>query len=146
MTQKYFNHFARSNLRYPENQHEYYETYCNERTSDRQPFALKLDLWFAGLSLAVGRGLQPVDLSGRQSVHFTEGTTLDRDSWRVQAIMLAAIAVEKSVDVVVNPNRMIAIANGLAAAGVPYIVEMLTDGKDDAIWNLTECLRNEFSE
>ena len=146
MTQKYFNHFARSNLLYPADQREYYLTYCNERTSDRQPFALQLDLWFAGFSLAVGRGLKPVNLSGRQPVHFADGTTLDRDSWRVQAIMLAAIAVEKSAEVAINPNRMIAIANGLAAAGVPHIVDMLTDGKDDAIWNLSECLITEFSE
>ncbi len=154
MTQKYHNPFTRSNLVHPVDQLECYETYCapslsetndRQQTNDRQPFAMKVDLWFAGLSLAVGRGLKPVDLSGRKTVHFTEGTTLDRDSWRVQAIMLAAIAVEKSAEVVGDPSRMIAIANGLAAAGVPHIVEMLTNGADDAIWNLSEGLMAEFS-
>ena len=149
MTQKYHNPFTRSNLVHPADQLEYYETYCGPRpfrTNDRQPFALKIDLWFAGLSFAVGRGLKPEDLSGRKTEHFTEGTTLDRDSWRVQAIMLAAIAVEKSAEVVGDPSRMISIANGLAAAGVPHIVEMLTSGADDAIWNLSEGLVTEFSK
>lgn len=145
MTQKYFNHFSNLNLLFPADQREYYDAYCGARRNDRRPFAYSIDLWFAGLSLAVGRGLKPADLSGKQTVHFTEGATLDRDSWRVQAIMLAAIAVENSAEVAVNPNRMIAIANGLAAAGVPHIVEMLTTGADDAIWNLSEGLVAEFS-
>jgi hypothetical protein len=148
MTQQYHNPFTRSNLIHPADQQEYYETYCGSRpfrTNDRQPFAMKLDLWFAGLSLAVGRGLEPADLTGRKTEHFTEGTTFDRDSWRVQAIMLAAIAVEKSAEVVGDPSRMIAIANGLAAAGVPHIVEMLKSGADDAIWNLSEGLEMEIS-
>ena len=35
---------------------------------------------------------------------------------------------------------MMAIANGLAAVGVPHIVEMLRDGNQDPIWNLSDSL------
>ena len=35
---------------------------------------------------------------------------------------------------------MIAIANGLAATGIPHIVEMLRDGNQDPIWNLSDAL------
>ena len=55
--------------------------------------------------------------------------------------MLVAIAVEEgNVEIVGDPRRMIAIANGLAAAGVPLIVEMLRDGDSDPIWNLSDVL------
>ena len=35
---------------------------------------------------------------------------------------------------------MMDIANSLAAAGVPYIVEMLNEGNQDPIWNLSDAL------
>ena len=54
--------------------------------------------------------------------------------------MLVAIAVEDNVGIVEEPRRMMAIANGLAAAGVPDLVEILTNGDQDAIWNLSDSL------
>ena len=48
--------------------------------------------------------------------------------------------MEDNVEIVGEPRRMMAIANGLAAAGIPHIVEMLRDGDQDAIWNLSEAL------
>ena len=56
------------------------------------------------------------------------------------AVMLVAIAVEDSVEIVAEPRRMMNIANGLAAAGVPHIADMLRDGNQDPIWNLSEAL------
>ena len=70
-----------------------------------------------------------------------QGAIFDgKDSWRVQFLMLVAIAMEDDVAVVERPNRMMAIANGLAAAGVPHVVEMLQSGEQLPIWNLTDAL------
>ena len=143
MTQRYFNHFAGINLVYPVDQREYYETYCAPNpnsTTDRKPFPRMVDFWFAALSFAAGKKLKPVELSGQSTSNFTPGAIFDRDSWRVQAVMLAAIAVDGTVEVVGDANRMMAIANGLAAAGVPHIVEMLEDGEQEPIWNLSDAL------
>ena len=143
MTQRYFNHFAAINLVYPADQREHYERFCQTgaRSSvDRSPFPRMVDFWFAGLSIAAGRKMKPRDLSSQDPSNFITGAIFDRDSWRVQAVMLAAIGVDDTVDVVGNPNRMMAIANGLAAAGVPLIVDMLEDGDQEAIWNLSEGL------
>ncbi len=52
--------------------------------------------------------------------------------------MLVAIALEDDVAVVERPNRIMAIANGLAAAGVPHVVELLQSGEQLPIWNLTD--------
>ena len=143
MTQRYFNHFAGLNLVYPAEQKEHYERFCQTGTRssiDRSPFPRMVDLWFVGLSIAAGRKLKPVDLSRQETSNFITGAIFDRDDWRVQAVMLAAIAVDDSVEVVGYPNRMMAIANGLAAAGVPIIVGMLQEGDQEAIWNLSEAL------
>ena len=143
MTQRYFNHFAGLNLVYPAEQKEHYERFCQTGTRssiDRSPFPRMVDLWFVGLSIAAGRKLKPVDLSRQKTSNFITGAIFDRDDWRVQAVMLAAIAVDDSVEVVGYPNRMMAIANGLAAAGVPIIVGMLQEGDQEDIWNLSEAL------
>ena len=54
--------------------------------------------------------------------------------------MLLAIAAEGNVEIVENPNRMMAVANGLAAAGVPKVIDMLQDGDQEPIWNLSDAL------
>ena len=68
-----------------------------------------------------------------------------RDRRRVQILMLLAIASEDDVSVVESPNRMMALANGLAAARVPRVVEMLRDGELYPIWNLTDALEATLS-
>jgi hypothetical protein len=93
-----------------------------------------------GLSVAGRKKLSPVDLTKHDTFKFIEGSIFDRDSWRVQAVMLVAIAHEGSVDVVAEPRRMMAIANGLAAAGIPDVVDMIGDGKQSPIWKLSESM------
>ena len=99
-----------------------------------------VDFWFAGLSLAAHRQLKPINLVRQETFKFIEGSIFDRDSWRIQAVMLIAIAVEDDVKIVGEPRRMMTIANGLAAAGIPHIVEMIRDGNQDPIWNLSDAL------
>ena len=53
-------------------------------------------------------------------------------------MMLLAIASEGDISIVSQPNKMMALVNGLAVAGLPSVIEMLKDGDDDAIWNLSE--------
>ncbi len=143
MTQRYHNPFAGIDLIAPAEQREAYDRYCQtagRAVLDQSPFPRMVDFWFAGLSLGARKKLEPVDLSRQDTFKFIEGSIFDRDSWRVQAVMLIAIAVADSVEIVGEPRRMMAIANGLAAAGVPHVVEMLRDGDQDPIWNLSEAL------
>lgn len=147
MPQQYFNHFAGINLVYPIDQREYYERFCQPGAAeDRSPFPRMVDLWFAALTVAARRGLKPVDLSTRNTSNFISGAIFDRDSWRVQVVMLVAIAVAQDVSVVGEPNRMMAIGNGLAAAGVPLVVDMLEGGDLEPIWNLSEALYEMLEE
>lgn len=143
MTQRYHNPFAGIDLIAPVEQREAYDRYCQtagHAVIDQSPFPRMVDFWFAGLSVGARMRLEPVDLSRQDTFKFIEGSIFDRDSWRVQALMLIAIAVADSVEIVGEPRRMMAIANGLAAAGVPYVVDMLRDGDQDPIWNLSEAL------
>ncbi len=143
MAQQYHNPFASMDLIAPKTQRDVYDRYCQtsrQASVDRSPFPRMVDLWFAGLSFAVRKELELVNLSKQETFTFIQGSIFDRDSWRFQTVMLIAIAVDDDVQVVENPRRMMTIANGLAAAGVPHIARMLQDGKDDPIWNLSDAI------
>ena len=151
MTQRYYNPFAGINLVYPEDQREHYDKFChrgNQPPTDRKPFPRMVDMWMAGLSVAVHKGLKPADLSSRKTSNMTPGSIFDSpsDNWRIQAIMLVAIAEVGEVEIVDNPNRMMRIANGLAASGAPRLVEMLEEGGQDPIWNLSEAFYKALGE
>ena len=99
-----------------------------------------VDFWFSGLALAAREGTKPVNLSKQETFKFIDGSIFDRDSWRVQTVMLIAVAAENSINIVGEPRKIITIANGLAAAGIPQVVELLSDGEQDPIWNISEAL------
>ena len=121
-----------------------YDHYCQagqRSRPDRSPFPRKVDLWFAGLALAARKKLDPIDvnkLKKEEKADIISGTIFDTDGWQAQAIMLIAITVDNDLEVVLKPRRMMEIANGLAAAGVPYIVKMLNEGSESPIWNLSD--------
>ena len=151
MTQRYYNPFTNIDLVYPLEQREYYERYCQTSTTrpslDQVPFPRMVDLWFAGLAIAARESLAPIELSKQETSNFTPGSIFDReDSWRVQVVMLVAIAIEGQLDVVGDARRVMAIANGLAAAGVPLVVDMLVEGDHSPIWSLSDALEEMLSK
>ena len=143
MTQRYHNPFAGIDLIAPVEQREVYDRFCQtggRAVIDQSPFPRMVDLWFTAFAVAARKGLAPVDLSKQETFKFIEGSILDRDSWRVQALMLVALAVENDVSIVGESRKMMSLANGLAAAGMPDVVEMLSEGDQDPIWNISESL------
>ena len=144
MTQQYNNPFRNMTIISPITQREHYDHYCQTgqgAKADKTPFPRKIDLWFAGLSLAARKNLEPMvlkKLKKEEKVDIISGDIFNTDGWQAQAIMLIAIAVDDDLEVVLKPSRMMEIANGLAAAGVPYIVKMLNEGSDSPIWNLSD--------
>ena len=151
VTQRYHNPFAVIDLVAPIDQREYYDRYSATGSGvavdiNRCPFPRKVDFWFAALALAGHKGLPMTELAKLDTFTFIEGSIFDRDNWRVHAVMLVAIAIEGNVDVVRKPRRMMAIANGLAAAGVPDLVDMLRSGDQPEIWNLSDSLKTLLSK
>ena len=141
MAQQYDNPFRNMTIISLATQQEDYDHYCQtgqRAKADTSPFPRKVDLWFAGLSLAARKNLQPIDLSKEKTVSIISGDIFNTDGWQAQAIMLIAIAVEGEVEVVLEPRRMMDIANSLAAAGIDQIIKMLNEGPQRPIWNLSD--------
>ena len=148
MNRRETNPFATAWVEYPIDQRDDYVRFCqteNPSPIDEAPFPRRVDMWFAAVALAARNRLPPVDVRSRSPVQLVQGSTFDSEPWRVRALMLLALAIDQSIDVVENPVRMMTIANGLAAAGQPHIVEMLIRGQDRPIWNLSRAFEELLS-
>ena len=98
MAQQSDNPFSNMMVRCLKTQQSDYDEYCQagqKSRPDRSPFPRKVDLWFAGLSLAVRKNFKPIDLKKKDSVSIIRyGEVFNTDNWQTQAIMLIAITVE----------------------------------------------------
>lgn len=101
-----------------------------------------VDFWFAAVCVAARLGLKPADLTNVDTYKIIEGSIFGGDPWRIHMLMMIAISKTGDIQVVSEPRKMLALASGLAAVGLPKVIEMLKDGDADPIWNLSEAIQN----
>jgi hypothetical protein len=105
---------------------------------DRKPFPRMVDFWFLAICVAVKLKLKPVDLEGRDTYKVIEGSAVISPEWRADALRLIAISESGEIDIVQDPRRMMRIANGLAFAGMPRLIEILEQSPDDEMFGLSD--------
>ena len=143
MADRYFNPFQAIDINVPVDLHEAFTRYCQtggNAVIDQSPFPRMVDLWFLAVCIAARFGLEPADVSKYDTRKIIDGSIFGSDPWRVQTLMLLAIGHSGDVQIVSEPRRMMALANGLAVAGLPKVIEMLKDGDADPIWNISDAL------
>lgn len=143
MADRYFNPFQAIDINVPVDLHEAFTRYCQtggNAVIDQSPFPRMVDLWFLAICVAARLGLEPADISKYDTKKIIDGSIFGSDPWRVQTLMLLAIGHSGDVQIVSEPRRMMALANGLAVAGLPKVVEMLKVGDADPIWNISDAL------
>lgn len=143
MADRYFNPFQGIDVSIPAEYHPEvvrYSQHEGRASLDHSPFPRMVDMWFLAVCVAARIGLKPEELAGRETKKIIEGSIFSSDPWRVHTLMLIAIAHAGTVDIVSEPRRMMTIANGLAVAGLPKVLEMLKEGGGDPIWNLSEAV------
>jgi hypothetical protein len=141
MAERYFNPFAGIDVTVPVDSHEAFSRYCQtggRAVIDQSPFPRMVDLWFLAVCVAARLGLEPADVTNANTVKIIEGSIFGSDPWRVHLLMLIAIEKSGGVEIVSDPRRMMAVANGLAVAGLPKVIEMLGEGDAEPIWNLSD--------
>lgn len=143
MSDKYFNPFANVDILVPTEFKEEFGRFCQtggRAVIDHSPFPRMVDLWFLAVCVAARRGLEPAEIDRRDTYKIIDGGIFSSDPWRVHTLMLIAIARTGEVGIAVEPRRMITLANGLATAGFPHVLDMLKDGFAEPIWNLSEAI------
>jgi hypothetical protein len=143
MADRYFNPFQGIDINVPVEQHEEFARFSQTGGNaiiDQSPFPRMVDLWFLAVCVAARMDLEPVDISKYSTKKIIEGSIFGSDPWRVHTLMLIAIGKSGDVQIVAEPRKMMALANGLAVAGLPKVIEMLKDGEGEPIWNLSDAL------
>lgn len=143
MADRYYNPFQTSDIDVPAEFHKAFTEYCHRGNSagiDQSPFPRMVDLWFLSVCVAARLGLEPVAVNKSDTRKIIDGAIFSSDPWRIHLLMLIAISKTGDVHIVSKPGDMIRIANSLAAAGLPKVIEMLKDGDDVPIWNLSESI------
>tara|TARA_R110002073_G_scaffold105724_1_gene238926 strand:+ start:5983 stop:6444 length:462 start_codon:yes stop_codon:yes gene_type:complete len=143
MADRYFNPFGGIDINVPVEFHDAFTRYCQRSADaviDHSPFPRMVDLWFLSVCVAARLGLEPVDATKYDTKKIIEGSIFGSDPWRVHTLMLIAIAQSGDVHIVSEPRKMMAVASGLAIAGLPKVLEMLKDGDAEPIWNLSDSI------
>ena len=143
MVDRYYNPFAAIDISVPAQLHDAFSRYCQREAGaviDQSPFPRMVDLWFLAVCVAAQEGLDPVDSSKHDSSKIIAGSIFGNDPWRVHAIMLIAIGQTEDINIVSKPRKMMNLANGLAAAGLPKVIDMLKDGDAEPIWNISDAI------
>ena len=69
-----------------------------------------------------------------------DGGILARDPWRIDMLILLAVSKHNDVQIASEPRKRVSLSNGLAAAGISKVTEMLKKGEGESIWNLSEAV------
>lgn len=143
MAERYYNPFQGMDINVPEEYRETFARYC--RTGGRSninnsPFPRMVDLWFLSICIAVRLNLKPADIGKSDTYKVIEGSIFANDPLRIHTLMLIAIQKTSKVEIVAEPRRVMSLANSLAVAGLPKVIEMLQDGDAEPIWNLSDAL------
>lgn len=145
MADRYFNPFQGIDISVPVELHEAFTRYCQAHqntTLDQSPFPRMVDFWFLAVCVAARAGLQPIDVAKQETRKIIEGSIFGSDPWRVHALMLMAIGVTGDLQITSEPRKMMTLANGLAVAGLPKVIDMIKDGDGEPIWNLSEAIED----
>tara|TARA_B100001939_G_scaffold193625_1_gene166469 strand:- start:4004 stop:4465 length:462 start_codon:yes stop_codon:yes gene_type:complete len=143
MADRYFNPFQAIDINVPVEFHEAFTRYCQRSADaviDQSPFPRMVDLWFLSVCVAARLGLEPADTTKYETRKIIDGSIFGSDPWRVHTLMLIAIGRTGDVQIVSEPRKMMALASGLAVAGLPKVIEMLKDGDAEPIWNLSDAV------
>lgn len=143
MADRYFNPFQAIDINVPVQFHEAFERYCQRGAKaviDQSPFPRMVDLWFLSVCVAARLKLEPADVVKSKTVKIIDGSIFSSDPWRIHTLMLIAIGKTGDVQIVSEPRKMMTLANGLAVAGLPRVIEMLKDGGAEPIWNLSDAM------
>lgn len=147
MIDRYYNPFQAMELRLPSGYRDEVSRYCQGATQDGRgaglgdaPFPRIVDMWFLALCLAAKAGKKEAELPADKTYKFMDGTVLSSDPWRIDVLMMLAVSMTGETEIVAQPRQVIQLANQLAAAGMPDVIDMLKNGDSDAIYNLSDNL------
>ena len=133
-------------LRIPSSEYEAVKRFTMTRTGDegtkdpdQSPFNRYVDMWWTALCI----GAQEAKRTKPNEWHtfVRAGEVLPTNPWRIFQLQLLGIGFTGSTEILRRPSELIALANELAATGLPLLIEEMV-GKGIPIWAVTDFLKD----
>lgn len=144
MTLKDYNPFTQLELRLPDAYRDvvtkYSRTFADSGSSSKaedSPFERYVDLWMTSICVAVAEDRRVEVPTATKTWRFEYGSRLQGQTTWIDLLQLLAIVHFQDPTIVADSRKVIDLANAFAAAGLPSVVQMLTDGHDRPLWNLS---------
>lgn len=134
------NPFASYNIEVPKTYADDIKKFCQTAggkiTHEYAPFHRQVDFWYLSFLYAVANNLQPV--TEKESRNITPASILSSNAFRITHIQLAFLAQSKSIEELANHRRVFDYAIGMANAGTPYLLQVLSDQNDQPLWGMLD--------
>lgn len=133
------NPFASFNIEIPNKYREAALKYSDKSTSPEfAPFERQVDFWFVAFLLAVNKKLQPEKESDTYNI--TPASIFGTDSKRIGLIQICVLGLTENFKLIGKHRAIFDYASQLAYAGMPHLIQILSDPDDRPLW----ALLNEF--
>lgn len=111
---------------------------------EEAPFNRYVDFWLLAAAVGASQG-EFLSVPSADRYDFITGVVFQRDVAAIEFLLLLAIAHTDDPFVVGDPRRVIDVAEGYAAGGIPLVKDMMEAGHLPALQNLTRSLLRELS-
>jgi len=119
---------------YQEKIKNYVSTGSQNQSRENAPFERQIDFWYMALCLAFHKGLTPV--KERDTYNAITAEILSRNPYRITLLQMIALAVSGEPSILLEPKKMLDICSGLANAGIPVLINILSDTESTPLWNI----------
>jgi len=132
------NPFASYNVEIPNKYRESVLKYCKtggqKITPEFSPFDRQVDFWFMAFLIAVNKKLPPI--KEVDTYNATNAAIFSTDHNRVGLLQLSVLGLTKNFEKLSDHRWVFDYCLDLANAGMPYLIQMLSDPDDRPLWGL----------
>lgn len=100
------------------------------------PFERQVDFWFFAFLLAVNENLPPV--KERDTYNATIAGILGSDPYRITHIQAVFLGIHNDLEALSEHRKVFDFALDMANAGIPKLIQILSDNDNRPIWNVLE--------
>ncbi|WP_290653588.1 hypothetical protein [Idiomarina sp.] len=119
---------------YQEQIRNFVSTGSQNQSRENSPFDRQIDFWFMALCLAFNKGLTP--MKEKNTYNAITAEILNRNPHRVAQMQMIALAETEDPNILLDPKRMLDLCVGLANAGIPMLLKILSETEATPLWNI----------
>lgn len=142
------NPFSSFNIEMPKKYDDQIKSYCmtggGSKSREQSPFDRQVDFWYSAFLLSVKYKLAPA--TEKDTYNVTPATILSTDSYRITHIQAAYLAITEDFEGLAENKKVFDFAIGMANAGIPKLLQILSDTDQKPLWNILDEVEGGLSD